>query len=158
MTMRFAYVELSAPAPVVTLDGRLGRPYPIVPVSLIGPAATVARDGLVDPGADETVFPERDAIHAGIDLSQAPTTTHAGVGGVPVPVRFVKVKVRITDGQEFHEWITWVGFTAAALKRPLLGFAGFLRFFTTTFHGDREVVELTTNTLFPGPPPPAAGP
>ena len=34
--------------------------------------------------------------------------------------------------------------------RPLIGFAGFLQFFTATFHGDREQVELTVNALYPG--------
>lgn len=36
----------------------------------------------------------------------------------------------------------WVGFSPA-ISRPLFGFAGFLQFFTATFHGDREQVELT---------------
>jgi hypothetical protein len=32
----------------------------------------------------------------------------------------------------------------------LLGFAGFLQFFTATFRGDREEVELAVNVLYPG--------
>jgi hypothetical protein len=30
------------------------------------------------------------------------------------------------------------------------GYAGFLQFFTTTFHGDRELAELTVNSAYPG--------
>jgi hypothetical protein len=43
-----------------------------------------------------------------------------------------------------------VGFTPVRLNRALLGFAGCLQFFTATFHGDREEVELTVNSLYPG--------
>ena len=46
--------------------------------------------------------------------------------------------------------INWVGFTSAPLRRALLGFAGFLPFYSAHFHGDREEVELTVNTLYPG--------
>ena len=42
------------------------------------------------------------------------------------------------------------GLPPVKLQRPLLGFAGFLQFFTATFHGDREEVELTVNSLYAG--------
>ena len=51
---------------------------------------------------------------------------------------------------EQREWPAWVGFTAASMPYPVLGFAGFLQFFTATFHGEREEVELTINGLYPG--------
>jgi hypothetical protein len=65
-------------------------------------------------------------------------------------VRYASVTLRITDGVEFREWPAVVGFASGNLTRPLLGFAGFLQFFTATFHGDREEVELTVNPLYPG--------
>jgi hypothetical protein len=36
------------------------------------------------------------------------------------------------------------------MQQPILGFAGFLQYFTATFIGDREEVELTVNSLYPG--------
>jgi hypothetical protein len=57
--------------------------------------------------------------------------------------------LRITDGREFREWPTWVGF-ASRLKRPLLGFAGFQQFFSILLQGDREAAELTVNSLYAG--------
>jgi hypothetical protein len=57
--------------------------------------------------------------------------------------------LRLTDGVERREWPAWVGFSPA-IQRSLFGFAGFLQFFTATFHGDYEKVELTTNRLYPG--------
>jgi hypothetical protein len=51
---------------------------------------------------------------------------------------------------EQREWPAWVAFTPARLNQPLFGFAGLLQFFTAAFHGDREQVELTINSLYPG--------
>jgi hypothetical protein len=44
----------------------------------------------------------------------------------------------------------WLGFTSAPLRQSLLGYAGFLQFFTATFYGDTEQVELTINSLYTG--------
>jgi hypothetical protein len=116
----------------------------------LGPTATVTREALLDSGADDTVFPETVATLAGIDLTNAPTGQAAGVGMTAVVVRYAEVTLRLTDGREFREWPARAGFTAAPLHRPLLGFAGCLQFFTATFFGDREEVELAVNGLYPG--------
>ena len=68
----------------------------------------------------------------------------------PTPLRYAEVRLRMTDGKEFREWPAWVGFTSAPLRHPLLGFAGCLQFFGANFLGDREEVELTVNSLYPG--------
>jgi len=65
-------------------------------------------------------------------------------------VRYAEVVPRNTDGREYREWTARVGFTAVALRRPLLGFAGVLQFFTATFHGDLEQVELAVNSNYMG--------
>lgn len=66
-----------------------------------------------------------------------------------VPIRYAQLSLRITDGLEKREWPAWVGFSPL-IQRPLLGFAGFLQFFTATFRGDYEEIELTINRLYPG--------
>jgi hypothetical protein len=111
---------------------------------------TAVERGQLDPGADDTVFPEAIAVAIGLNLTQAPTGTAAGVGQVSATLRYAEVLLRITDGHEYREWPARVGFTAARLHRPLLGFAGFLQFFTSTFEGDLEQVELTVNGAYPG--------
>jgi hypothetical protein len=58
--------------------------------------------------------------------------------------------LRISDGKEHREWLGRVGFTSTPMQRPLLGFAGFLQFFTATFHGDREYLELSVNSSYQG--------
>jgi hypothetical protein len=64
MSLRFRYKHLVAKGPVWTLGGRNDRPRPIIPVTVIGPAGTVALDAHVDPAADDTVFNEDVAATA----------------------------------------------------------------------------------------------
>jgi hypothetical protein len=150
MTMCFSYFQFGSQLPIPSLGGRLGRPRPILGVTVLGPAGYLPVDALLDTGADDTVFPESLATLLGVDLSSAPTVMTLGVGGTPTPVRFAVVALRIADNQERRQWDACVGFTTARFRYPMLGFAGFLQYFTATFHGDREEVELTVNGLYPG--------
>jgi hypothetical protein len=151
MGLRFRYKPVRVNHAVVPLGGRWVRPRPLITVSLIGPADTRALEAMLDTGSDDTVFPERFAAWIGLDLADASAGMGAGVGPTShLPLRYAQVSLRITDGVETREWSAWVGFTPAKLARPLLGFAGFLQFFGAFFHGDREEVELTVNSLYPG--------
>ena len=87
------------------------------------------------------------AVVAGVKL--ASTVCGKTIADATV-LRYAEVRLRISDGQEFREWPARVAFTTEPLKRVLLGFAGFLQFFTATFDGDREEVELTINAKYPG--------
>jgi hypothetical protein len=150
MSVRFPYKRYRAKQPVPTLRGRPERPRPVIAVTVIGVAGSRLLPGLLDTGADDTVFPENLAPKLGIDLTNAPTLEAAGVGLVASPVRLAEVTLRIADNHEQHEWRAWVAFTATPMRQPLLGSAGFLQYFTTTFYGDREEVELTLNGTYPG--------
>jgi hypothetical protein len=119
-------------------------------VTIFGPISSRARDAILDTGADDTIFPETLAIHIGLDLSNAPTGVGSGVGMSNIPLRYGQVRLRLTDGREQREWLATVGFTPIRFPYPMLGFAGCLQFFTSTFHGDREEVELTVNRLYAG--------
>jgi hypothetical protein len=122
----------------------------LIHVGVLGPRGCRVREGLLDSGADDTVFPETAALQIGIDLTSAPVGIGSSVGLAAIPLRYAQVTLRTTDGVEQHEWNAWVGFTPAPLHYPTLGYAGFLQFFTASFHGDRQVVELTVNSLYPG--------
>ncbi len=150
MSLRFAYTLDPMNRPVLSLGGRFVRPRPILGVTLFGPSDARMRDALLDTGADETVFPEELAAKVGVDLTMAPSGTARVIGHSLVPVRYAEVTLRITDGRERREWVGWVGFPSARMNRPLLAFAGFLQFFTATFLGDHEAVELTVNALYRG--------
>jgi hypothetical protein len=148
--MRFPYKQMATTHAVASLGGRWVRPKPIVSVTLVGPAGSRCRDALLDTGADDCVFPDSLAALIGIDLSNAPTGRGQGVATGSIPLRYAEVTLRLTDGTEFREWCGWIGFTPGPLRRHLLGFAGCLQFFTATYHGDREEVELAVNSLYRG--------
>jgi hypothetical protein len=118
--------------------------------TLIGPTGTYPRLSLLDPAADDTVFPQQAAAQIGLDLGSAPMGEAAGVGGAKMLVRYAEATLRVTDGREFREWVARIAFSPARLNQPLLGFAGFLQFFGAHFFGDREEVELTVNSLYTG--------
>jgi predicted aspartyl protease len=117
---------------------------------VIGPGNTAAVDGHLDTGADDTIFSELLAARIGLDLTNAPIGQATTANLANAPLRYAQVHLRITDGKEQREWPAWVSFTPAKLQLPLLGFAGFLQFFTATFQGDYEQVELAVNNLYPG--------
>lgn len=150
MGLRFPYKLISLGRPIWSLGGRSVRPRPLLTIGVLGPGSAVAVRGIVDPAADDTVFPDKLAWAIGIDLSNAPTATFLGVGAQPASLRYAEVELRLTNGNQRFEWPARVGFVPFRLQYALLGFAGFLQFFTATFHGDREEVELTANALYPG--------
>jgi hypothetical protein len=150
MSFRFRYKLVPTKKPVVSLGGRLVRPRSLVVVSVIGPGGTSIETAHLDPGADDCVFPVPLAARIGVDLANAATGEAAGIGMNPIGLRYGRVNLRLANGGERYEWTAWVAFTEAPINRPLLGFAGCLQFFTATFHGDREELELAANSLFPG--------
>jgi hypothetical protein len=150
MSMIFRYKLFPTRQAVVSLGGRWVRPRPVVSVSIIGPTNTYLTEGLLDSAADDTVLPERAAQAIGLDLSNAPVGEASGFGAAPTPVRYAVVDLRLAGNGERHEWPAWVAFSAVPRRLALFGFAGFLQFFTSDFRGDREEVELTINSLYPG--------
>jgi hypothetical protein len=149
MSLLFRYRVIAVPHSVVPLVGRWARPRPLVIASVIGPSGTRPAEGLLDTGADDTVFPERLATQEGLDLTNAPTGQCTTANLAHLIVRYAQVTLRLTDGVERLEWPAWVGFSPR-IQRALFGFAGFFQFFTATFHSDREQIELTINSLYPG--------
>jgi hypothetical protein len=150
MSLQFRYKPIWAGRMLPSLGGRTVRPRPLIQIGLTGPTGTTARAGLFDTGADDVVFPDLLAVLVGIDLTAIPVSFMGRPGGQNIPVRYVDVSLRLSDGREHRQWPATVAFTSAPLPYPLLGFAGFLRFFTATFRGDTEEVELAVNALYPG--------
>jgi hypothetical protein len=150
MTLRLPYQLVPVPQVVVSLGGRWVRPRPLIGVTIIGPADSRLRMGLLDSGCDDTVFPESLAAILGVDLTNTPARQLSTAVTTAYPLRYAQVTLRISDGTEEREWPAWVGFTPARLNQALLGFAGFLQFFDTNLRGALEVAELTVNSLYPG--------
>jgi hypothetical protein len=153
--VRIPYVPVSYRQSIPSLGGGVVRYRPVMAVRLTGPRNDWLRDGLLDTGADETIFGEIVATIIGLDLDQA-EARDVGLVGRPQPVRcrYAPVRLRITDGlRETYEWTAVVGFAATRLRYPLLGHSGFLQFFDAEFRGADRAVILTPNRSFPGTGP-----
>jgi hypothetical protein len=152
--VRAPYIVVPGHRPSPSLGGSTSRYRPVMAVRLTGPRDTRLRDGLLNTGADETIFEEALAHLIGIDLSHAEARNVSLVGRpTPVRCRYAPVQVRITDGVETFEWTTVVGFAATRLRYQLLGHASFLQYFDATFRGVDQEVVLTPNRSFPGAGP-----
>jgi hypothetical protein len=150
VSLRFPYQHYSSARPIISLPGRAHRSRPVIAVTLLGPAASLSKDALVDTGADDTIFPENVARTVGIDLSAAPQMTVSALGTNAIPLRLVQVMLRVADANEQREWLAWVGFTPARLRHPVLGYAGFLQYFTATFFSDTHEMQLQVNSGYSG--------
>ncbi len=150
MSLRFPYLQVAMGRPIVSLGGRVHRPRPVIGVAIRGPAGIIPYDGLLDTGSDDVLFPEDVAALIGIDLTNAPQGMASAFGQRAIPVRYAEAILLTADNQERREWRAWVSFAPVVRRYALLGHAGFLQYFTSTFHGDREEVELTVNGIYPG--------
>jgi hypothetical protein len=152
MEFQFPFSAIAIPRPVISLQGRKVRPRPMIPFVVINPRTGACRSyrGLLDTGADDTVFQDETAVALGIDLTNAPTGTVQGATGQTMTVRYAEVFLQIANDEDAGlEWRATVAFAPKRGTHPILGFAGFLQFFDTTFHGELEEVTLIPSGNLP---------
>ena len=155
MTLRFPYLDeiLPGPPPPTLPASARHRWRPLVPVVIHGPRGSVSyTQALVDPGADDTVFPMFAAVSLGIPL--LPTTAHAmRWRGQQYVLRFGAVELELVDGTgNTLRWLAVIAFTAASVRYPLLGIGGCLEFLDVKFLGKAQALEAEPNSSFPVTP------
>jgi hypothetical protein len=147
----FRYTPCPVNSPIPGLGGTQIVPRPLLAVLITGLTGSRLRDGVLDTGADETVFDPSVAPLIGVDLNRAFVREVNLVGRGRIRCRYAPVRLRITNGAtETYEWDAVVAFAPFPVLRSLLGFAGFLRFFNAHFRPDDEEVTLLPNRLFSG--------
>lgn len=125
------------------------RPMAAVRILGAGGKSRYFAEALFDTGSVEVVFPWTTPIAIGAAL--LPSSGHQlHWHGTPYPLRFASVELQFITATASCRWSAVVGFSSAPLKYPLLGIAGCLEFFDTTFRGEDGVVELSPNGKFPG--------
>jgi hypothetical protein len=145
------YTPGQSPAPVPSLAGSRTRYRPLLVVRISSATHSLLRDGLIDSGADDTVFPESIALNLGLDLTNAPQLVINLAGRGILVCRYASVVLSITDGvSETYEWSATVGFVPVPLRNPLLGHAGFFDFFDVDFRRVTREAVIVPNAAFPG--------
>jgi predicted aspartyl protease len=142
--MLFPYREYRINPTVVFPDGVLYRPE--VRVHVIGPTDDVFLRGLVDTGADSTIFPRSIADAIGVELDDSRTSRASGFTGDQVAVTYAEVELEVMQRDEHRRWRTLVGFVDYARpewEQTLLGRSGFLDQFRATLDAKGKQLELT---------------
>jgi hypothetical protein len=100
--VKVPYLVGKAKTPQPAMSGSLIRHRPITAVRVSGPTGSWILDGLLDSGADDTVFPQWLAPMVGIDLNLAiDHEIHLAGRGKPISCRYHTATLCITDGK--HE-------------------------------------------------------
>ncbi|MCH7726020.1 MAG: retroviral-like aspartic protease [Planctomycetes bacterium] len=125
----------------------------MAPLRVIGPSGDAFLWALVDTGADQSVLPRSVADTIGLTLDQSQQSWVIGFGGQQVAIVPAEVDLQLGQaGQTFHWTATAavVSFANVADEIVILGHAGCLDFFRTTFDGQGRELELVPTPQFPG--------
>ncbi|MCL4205251.1 MAG: hypothetical protein KJ000_22440 [Pirellulaceae bacterium] len=141
---------VGTPPPSIPLDTTV-RWRPFAPVTIIGPTGISRRfqRALIDSGADDSVFPLE--IAARLHVVLRPYTGHVlRWRGQPYELRYGDVELELSDEDSSCRGTATVCFSAAPMSYRILGHAGCLQFFDSTFRGADLIVELEPNASYPG--------
>jgi hypothetical protein len=122
---------------------------PEITITLVGPSGSASFVGLVDTGADNTIFPASAAAYLGITLQDETESSATVFGGQRVRLLLGEATLRLEADDEVIEWTTLLNFfeyEAPEDEAVILGHAGFLDFFTATFDGEAGVLTLIPNS------------
>jgi hypothetical protein len=142
---------LTGPPPPSLPAAAKVRWRPLIPVTIIGPTGKrrFFPRALLDPGADDTVFPLAVVSILGVALK--PDIGHGlRWRGQGFSLRFGDVTLQLSDGLQVWLWPAVVGFSPAPVRYPILGLAGCLQFLDANYRGEDRMVELEMNRSFPG--------
>jgi len=104
---------------------------------------------LVDPGADDTVFPLELVDRLRMVL-RPDTGQKLRWRGEVYQLRYGDAELELADGDTLYRWTTVVCFSRAPIPYRILGYAGCLEFFNVTFRGADQTVEIEPNLSYPG--------
>ena len=101
--------------PYMQLPGGIFRP--IIAVAVEGPHGRRLLDGLVDTGADRTIFPRREAVAVGTILPDEPSGEFRTAGGITIPFRLASVVLELRASAAVSiRWQSQVAFADAPLR------------------------------------------
>ncbi len=142
-------------APIVIPAADDGEPLllfrPEIMVTIYGPAGATVIHALADTGADYTVLSAKIASNFGIPTWPATGPPFRAFGGQEIASRFSDVELQMGSGSDTFRWQSRVFFTddPSVEDTPVIGHVGFFEFFTMTFRGGDNILELEPNEHLP---------
>jgi hypothetical protein len=118
---------------------------PEIPLTIFGPLGGATSVGLVDTGADFTIFPKSIADYLGIPMTTSGLSSAASFAGESLPLMEGEVTILIRDSDEQIVWKTDVcffDFRSSDIETVILGHSSFLDNFIATFDGELSQLEL----------------
>jgi hypothetical protein len=152
--LSFSYQSepLTGSPPPSLPSGAVVRLRSLVPIRIIGlggRSRSFTRP-VFDACADDTILTLGLATVLGIPL-RPPTGHIVRWRGQPYPLRFGDVELELSDDSgQVWRWPAVVSFSPAPMSYPILGTCGCLQFFDARFRGDDRVVDIETNSSYPG--------
>ena len=123
----------------------------MVPVAIVGPTGLTRGfvRAILDPAADDTVFPLDTAWKIGVRLW--PDSGHrVRWRGQLHALHFGGVELVLADDATQYRWPAIVAFSPARIGYPILGNSGCLQYFDVRFLGTDLIAELVPNLSYSG--------
>ena len=133
--MKFPYFKLPSFDPKLKWTAR-----PYIPIRLIGPDGIWEGYGLIDSGADRSLFNTQIAEKIGLDLNEVITEDFGGIEGGVIKAKLHKVKLQVIGMDSDVEIIA--GFVSSGGVAVILGQDGFFDAFRIKFERGRGIIEI----------------
>lgn len=133
--MKFPYLKLPSLDPNLKW---IARPY--IPIRLTGSKGFWEGYGLIDSGADRSLFNIQIAEKIGLDLNRDRNENFGGIEGGTIEAALQKVKLQIIGINKEIEIIA--GFVSSSGVAAILGQDGFFDSFRIKFERDRGTIEV----------------
>lgn len=132
--MKFPYIKFPSSDPKRKW---ISRPY--VPLKIIGQKGVWEGYGLIDSGADKSLFNTEIAEEIGLDLDESQPENFSGIEGGKLTAKLAKVKIQIAG---FEEIKIIAGFVNSPAVGVILGQEGFFDEFRIKFERDRGIIKV----------------
>jgi len=147
--MKFSYSSIITAAPDGDDFYLIRRPE--IPVTIVGANGQITLLGLVDTGADNTIFPKSVADHLQIPLEATEGSGASAFGGQRIELLSGEAILTLkSDDEPELAWparVCFFDFPSAEEECVILGHASFLELFTATFDGENSELTLIANSF-----------
>lgn len=134
--MKYPYIKFPSADPKRRWIAR-----PLIPIRVIGPKGKWEGYGLIDSGADKSLFNIEIAKDIGLNLEYTQIENFSGIEGGRLKAKLVKVKIQIMGMEEVSELT--VGVVESSVVGVILGQDGFFDAYRVKFEKDLGIVEVT---------------